>query len=173
MPWVAWAGASWPTTPWKICRCLHPWGKTKGGRHDFNKPRMRQVAEAVLAMSTSPTSPAGFTASNLAQKVRKLSGQAEADYGPRRAAYDIKKLRAKGMLRKIGSEPHVVTSPCERVCEQSPRCRSSVTKSSDPCSPPANGLSRRPNPTIQHRSNTITDHLRAGRNLLTALGVVA
>jgi len=48
------------------------------------------VAEAVMALSTSPTSPAGFTASDLAQKVRKMNGQAEADYGPRRAAYDLR-----------------------------------------------------------------------------------
>jgi hypothetical protein len=64
---------------------------------------MRQVAEAVMALSTSPHSPAGFTASDLAQKVRKMNGQAEADYGPRRAAYDLKKLRRKGMVRKIGT----------------------------------------------------------------------
>jgi hypothetical protein len=81
-------------------------GQTKVGGIDFHKPRMRQVAEAVMALSTSPSSPAGpagFTASNLAQRVRKMNGQAEADYGPRRAAYDIKKLRGKGMVRKIGT----------------------------------------------------------------------
>jgi hypothetical protein len=31
-----------------------------------------------------------------------MNGHAEADYGPRRAAYDIKKLRAKDTVRKIG-----------------------------------------------------------------------
>jgi hypothetical protein len=31
-----------------------------------------------------------------------MSGQSETEYGSRRAAYDIKKLRAKGMVRKIG-----------------------------------------------------------------------
>jgi hypothetical protein len=44
---------------------------------------MRQVAEAVMALFTSPNWPAGFTASDLAQKVRKMNGQAESDYGPR------------------------------------------------------------------------------------------
>lgn len=58
---------------------------------------MRRVAEAVLALSTAPS---GFTASELAQKVRGMSGEAESAYGPRRAAYDLKKLRGKGMLRK-------------------------------------------------------------------------
>jgi len=71
-------------------------GRTKVGGIDFNKPRMRRVAEAVLALSPSP---AGFTASDLAQKVREMSGQAESEYGPRHAAYDIRKLRAKGMVQ--------------------------------------------------------------------------
>ena len=53
-------------------------GQTKVGGIDFNKPRMRRVAEAVLALSTAPTE---FTASELAQKARAMSGEAEADYG--------------------------------------------------------------------------------------------
>jgi hypothetical protein len=32
-----------------------------------------------------------------------MSGEAESDYGPRRAAYDLKKLRGKAMVCKIGS----------------------------------------------------------------------
>jgi hypothetical protein len=53
-------------------------GKTKVGGIDFNKPRMRWVAEAVLALSPSP---GGFTASELAHQVRALSRQGESDYG--------------------------------------------------------------------------------------------
>jgi hypothetical protein len=75
-------------------------GQTKVGGIDLNKPRMRRVAEAILALSTSP---AGFTASELAHRVRTMSGEAEFDYGPRRAAYDLKKLRGKAMVCKIGS----------------------------------------------------------------------
>ena len=74
-------------------------GQTRVGGIDLNKLRMRRVAEAVLALSASP---AGLTASELARHVRSLSGQPEFEYGSRRAAYDIKKLRAKGMVRKIG-----------------------------------------------------------------------
>ena len=74
-------------------------GQTKVGGIDLHKPRMRRVAEAVLALSAAPT---GFTASDLAQQVKALSGATESEYGPRRAAYDIKKLRAKQMVRKIG-----------------------------------------------------------------------
>ena len=74
-------------------------GKTKVGGIDFNKPRMRWVAQAVLALSPSSR---GFTASQLAQQVRTLSQQSEADYGPRRAAYDLKKLRGKQLVRRMG-----------------------------------------------------------------------
>ena len=74
-------------------------GKTKVGGIDFNRPRMRWVAEAVLALSPSP---GGFTASQLAHQVRAQSGQSESEYGPRRAAYDLKKLRGKQIVRRIG-----------------------------------------------------------------------
>jgi len=75
-------------------------GQTKVGGIDLNKPRMRRVADAVLALSSSPT---GFTASDLAEKVRAMSGEPASDYGARRAAYDIKKLRGKDLVRKIGA----------------------------------------------------------------------
>jgi hypothetical protein len=75
-------------------------GQTKVGGIDLNKPRMRRVADAVLALSSSPT---GFTASDLAAKVRAMSGEPASEYGARRAAYDIKKLRGKAMVRKIGA----------------------------------------------------------------------
>lgn len=32
-----------------------------------------------------------------------LSGQSESEYGPRRAAYDIQKLRGKGLVQKAGN----------------------------------------------------------------------
>ena len=38
----------------------------------------------------------------LARQVRLLSNQAESEYGPRRAAYDLKKLRAKNIVQRIG-----------------------------------------------------------------------
>jgi len=73
-------------------------GKTKVGGIDFNKARMRWVAEAVLALSPSP---GGFTASELAGQVRSICQQSESEYGPRRAAYDLKKLRGKHIVRRI------------------------------------------------------------------------
>src|SRR5215469_15584943 len=74
-------------------------GKTKVGGIDLNKPRMRLVAEAVIALSASPH---GFTASELAARVSALGKQRQSQYGPRRAAYDLKKLRGKQIIDRIG-----------------------------------------------------------------------
>jgi hypothetical protein len=73
-------------------------GKTKVGGIDLNRPRMRWVVEAVIALSASPH---GFTASELARQVRVLSQQRESEYGARRSAYDLKKLRGKKIVRRI------------------------------------------------------------------------
>src|SRR5262249_27835188 len=58
------------------------------------------VVEALIALCVSPSAQ-GFTASELARRVRLLSNQSESDYGPRRAAYEQKKLRAKEIVRRI------------------------------------------------------------------------
>ena len=74
-------------------------GKTKVGGIDLNKARMRWVMEAVIALSPSSD---GFTASDLAHQVRALGKQRAAEYSARRAAYDLKKLRGKNIVRRIG-----------------------------------------------------------------------
>ena len=74
-------------------------GKTVVGGIDLNKARMRQVVEALIALSPSPN---GFTASDVAVRVRALSKQSPCQYSPRRAAYDLKKLRGKQIVRRIG-----------------------------------------------------------------------
>jgi hypothetical protein len=83
-------------------------GKTKVGGIDFNKLRMRCVAEAVLALSPSPR---GFTASDLACQVRSISQQNESEYDPRRAAYDLKKLRGKQIVRRIAKSQRYEATP--------------------------------------------------------------
>ena len=55
---------------------------------------------ALPAVDLSPVH--GFTASQLAGRVQALSKQSPSDYGARRAAYDLKKLRGKKMVRRIG-----------------------------------------------------------------------
>ena len=74
-------------------------GKTLVGGIDLNRARMRQVVEALIALSPSPN---GFTASDVAARVRALSKQSPCQYGPRHAAYDLKKLRGKHIVRRIG-----------------------------------------------------------------------
>jgi hypothetical protein len=74
-------------------------GKTFVGGIDLNKARMRHVVEALIAFSPSPN---GFTASDLAARVRASSKQTPLQYGPRHAAYDLKKLRGKQIIRRIG-----------------------------------------------------------------------
>jgi hypothetical protein len=73
-------------------------GKTVVGGIDLNKPRMRQVIEALIALSPSPN---GFTASDVAARVRALSKQTPSQYGTRHAAYDLKKLCGQQILRRI------------------------------------------------------------------------
>jgi hypothetical protein len=74
-------------------------GKTIVGGIDLNKARMRRVIEAVIALSASPN---GFTASQVAARVCALGKQSPSQYGPRPAAYDLKKLRGKHIIRRIG-----------------------------------------------------------------------
>jgi hypothetical protein len=83
-------------------------GKTTVGGIDFNKARMRWVAEAVLILSPLP---GGFTASELARQVRTISQQSESEYGSRRAAYDLKKLRGKQIVRRIAKSQRYTPIP--------------------------------------------------------------
>lgn len=73
-------------------------GRTRIGGVDINKPRMRAVMEGVLALALMPD---GFTASEHAEKVGEIL-KGTIPYGPRQAAYDLKKLRAKGLVEKTG-----------------------------------------------------------------------
>jgi hypothetical protein len=74
-------------------------GKSRVTGVDLNKPRVRAVMEAVMALAVMPT---GFTASDLATKVRQILGISPTDYLPRHASYDLKKLRGKQWVQKIG-----------------------------------------------------------------------
>ncbi|MGO9272900.1 MAG: hypothetical protein ACLQOO_22135 [Terriglobia bacterium] len=83
-------------------------GQTRVGEVDFNQLRMRRVVQAVLAFSMAPR---GFTASELSTKVHALGGTAPGEYGPRQAAYDLKKLRGKEMVCKRGQSHRYQTTP--------------------------------------------------------------
>ncbi len=65
---------------------------------DINQPRMRAVLEAVVALSIQPN---GFKASELAARVRQTPGFDGGPYATRQASYDLRKLRAKGVVKRI------------------------------------------------------------------------
>ena len=60
---------------------------------------MRTVMETLVSLSLTPP---GFSASELATQVRAPSGQSQAEYGPRHAAYDLQQLRGKGLVQRKG-----------------------------------------------------------------------
>jgi hypothetical protein len=65
---------------------------------DIQKPRMRAVIEAVLHLAPKPD---GFTAGELAVRTGELLRQ--PTYTPRHAAYDLRKLRGKGLVERVGT----------------------------------------------------------------------
>ncbi len=73
-------------------------GQSRVGGIDFNKPRIRWVAEAVLALAPNP---GGFSAAELGCQVLNLGGPAASDYGRHQASYDLKKFRGKQMVRRL------------------------------------------------------------------------
>jgi len=75
-------------------------GKSWVGGIDPNRPRIRVVLEAVLALATSPQ---GFSVSEFAAKAQEISRPAGLAYGKRQAAYDLKKLRGKDLIAKVDS----------------------------------------------------------------------
>lgn len=88
------ADATWEAlpTPSQVGAC-------RVGGVDIQKPRMRAAMEAVVALAAKPR---GFTASNVSAQVRSQTGQTAQEYGPTRAAYDMKKLRGKNLIVKLG-----------------------------------------------------------------------
>ena len=83
-------------------------GKTKVGGIDLNKPRNAlggRGGDCSVAITR------GFTASELAGQVQALSKQSASEYGPRRAAYDLKKLRGKKIVRRIGQTRRYESTP--------------------------------------------------------------
>jgi hypothetical protein len=70
-------------------------GATRVGGIDLNKVRARVMLAGIVALAAAPE---GFTVAELTEKVHSMTGQ--SDYSTRQAAYDIRKLRAKGLRAK-------------------------------------------------------------------------
>lgn len=84
-------------------------GQTRIGGVDVNKPRIRAAMEAVIALSISPN---GFSAAEHAERVRDILGKRISKYEARHAAYDLKKLRGKGLVQKApGCSRKYVATP--------------------------------------------------------------
>jgi hypothetical protein len=73
-------------------------GATRVGGVDINRPRTRAVVAGVVAASADPR---GFTVGQLAVKVREALRCEAPAYRPRQASYDLKKLRAKGLVVRM------------------------------------------------------------------------
>jgi hypothetical protein len=66
---------------------------------DIQKPRMRAVMEAVLGLAPKPD---GFTVQDLVDKTRAHRSLKER-YTPRQAVYDLRKLRGKELIERVGT----------------------------------------------------------------------
>ena len=75
-----------------------------GGQNQGRRNRSQQAANAPgrPGGDRPVASPDGFTASELADRVRALGKHSQSHYGACRAAYDLKKLRGKQIVRRIG-----------------------------------------------------------------------
>ena len=69
-------------------------GATRVAGLDINKPRVRTVMKAFLALSPVLN---GFSVGALSNKVSEITG---SEYTCRQASYDLKKFRAKGLVAK-------------------------------------------------------------------------
>jgi hypothetical protein len=74
-------------------------GKARVAGLDLASARMTAVLEGVIALSTRP---GGFTSGELAAQVQERLRISAAEYQPRQAAYDLKKLRGKKLVGKLG-----------------------------------------------------------------------
>jgi hypothetical protein len=88
-------------------------GATRVGGVDLNKPRMRNALAAASALAVGPE---GFTVAEFTAKVHAMTGQSEAAYSVRQAAYDLRKLRAKLLVVKPGrSRRYLVPAQAART----------------------------------------------------------
>jgi len=76
--------------------CPSQVGNSKVAGLNVNCQRIRIVMEAIIALSIGLRN---FTSSGLAEKVREIYGSTEFHYTSRQAAYDLKKLRGKGLVQ--------------------------------------------------------------------------
>jgi len=141
-------------------------GKTQVGGIDINQRRARAVMSGVLALALSPE---GFSASELAAQVRQSLSQ---DYQSRQAAYDLKKLRGKGWVSRLGgSRRYQATAQGLRAMAALETLLDKVIK---PLLAGAGktGVPRQPNPESALEGHYEAIH-REMRGLFATLGIAA
>jgi len=73
-------------------------GKARVAGVDVNKPRIRHVLQAVISLAPRGDT---FKVSQVAEYVRQAAGWSDTEYKSTQAAYDLKKLRGKGIIAKV------------------------------------------------------------------------
>jgi hypothetical protein len=144
-------------------------GKVRVGGVDLNNPRMRAALTAGLALGPSPM---GFGVALFKAKVQSMTGQSEADYTQRHAAYDLKKLRGKKLITKLGrSRRYEVSLPGMRAITALLVIRDQVIK------PIVAGVQTSARPTKPAISTTLDQHYERIRlqlqPLFQELGIAA
>ena len=76
-------------------------GACRVGGVDIQQERIQVVMQAIMALSILPKPGGGFTAAELADKVREILPLNSTDYQTRQASYDLKKFRGKQLVDKI------------------------------------------------------------------------
>ncbi|MEA2021432.1 MAG: hypothetical protein U9N08_03035 [Candidatus Caldatribacteriota bacterium] len=70
-------------------------GKSKVSGLNVNQPRIQSVMKAIIAVSVKPK---GFTALELAEKIKEQLNNTNFHYTSRQASYDLKKFRGKEIV---------------------------------------------------------------------------
>ena len=73
-------------------------GRSLVAGRDVNRVRVRRVIQAAVALAAQP---GGCAAPELGQKLRQMHGPDASGCTVRQARYDLRKLRAKGFVRRI------------------------------------------------------------------------
>lgn len=82
-------------------------GKSRLAGVDISKERSQAIMESVLALSMKPR---GYTIGDVTVKMQEKSGEKNGIYNSRNAAYDIRKLRGKGLVKKQKGTRRYVTT---------------------------------------------------------------
>jgi hypothetical protein len=77
---------------------------------DMNKARNRAVVETVVALASVPE---GFAVEQVAQEMRQRLGCAPEAYSTRRAAYDLAKVRGKGLVERMPGRRRYQSQPTQ------------------------------------------------------------